>query len=148
LRDSGRRGVLDRARMLAQLSRAPGEHVARHRARLHQLTRELRASARRTTADGRSLASVHLLVLGRSAARAKSSDAARRRSELDQLSLALAAHDPERTLTRGYALVQDRVGNALTSAAAAREARELSVRFHDDVVSATVDDVLSATVDD
>ena len=43
----GRRAVLERARPLAALSRAPAEHVARHRARLHQQLRELRASARR-----------------------------------------------------------------------------------------------------
>ena len=36
-----------RARTLAQLSRAPAEHVARHRVQLHQHLRELRASARR-----------------------------------------------------------------------------------------------------
>src|SRR5438270_1873071 len=94
LRDHGRRAVLARARLLSQLSRAPSEHVARHRARLHQLVRELRASGRRTAADGRSLASVHLLVLRRSAARTLASEAARRRSELERLALALAAHDP------------------------------------------------------
>ena len=43
----GRRAVADRARVLARLSRAPGEHVARHRRALHQDLRELRASARR-----------------------------------------------------------------------------------------------------
>jgi exodeoxyribonuclease VII large subunit len=132
LQDHGWRAVLTRARLLAQLSRAPAEHVARHRARLHQLLRELRAAARRAVADGSSLASVHLLVL--------SSDAARRRSELDRLALALAAHDPERTLQRGYAMVEDRSGGLLTSASAARAARELDVRFHDDVVPAVVED--------
>ncbi len=135
----GRRAVLGRARMLAQLSRAPAEQIARHRARLHQSLRELRASARRTAAEGRSLASVHLLVLRRSAERARSSDAARRRRELERLALALAAHDPERTLARGYAMVENRRGQPLTSAAAARQARELNVRFHDDVVPARVE---------
>ena len=43
----GRRAVADRARALARLSRAPGEHVARERRALHQELRELRASARR-----------------------------------------------------------------------------------------------------
>jgi exodeoxyribonuclease VII large subunit len=140
LRDNGWRAVLTRARLLSQLSRAPGEHVARHRARLHQLLRELRASGRRTVADGSSLASVHLLVLRRGAARALSSDGARRRSELDRLALALAAHDPERTLQRGYAMVEDRSGGLLTSASAARAARKMNVRFHDDVVPAVVRD--------
>ncbi len=140
LRDHARRAVLTRARLLSQLSRAPGEHVARHRARLHQLVRELRASGRRTVTDGRSLASVHLLVLRRGAARALSSETARRRSELDRLALALAAHDPDHTLRRGYAMVEDASGRLLSSASAARAARELNIRFHDDVVPAVVPD--------
>jgi exodeoxyribonuclease VII large subunit len=140
LRDHGRRAVLARAHLLAHLARTPGEHVARHRGRLHQLVRELRASGRRTVADGRSLASVHLLVLRRSASRALSSDAARRRSELDRVALALAAHDPERTLRRGYAMVEDRSGGVLTSASAARASRKVAIRFHDDTVPAIVDD--------
>lgn len=135
----GRRSILARARMLSQLSRAPSQHIARHRARLHQLLRELRASGRRATADGRSLAGVHLLVLRRGAERALSSDQGRRRTELERLALALGAHDPQRTLARGYALVEDRASEPLTSAAAARAARELNIRFHDDVVPTTVD---------
>jgi exodeoxyribonuclease VII large subunit len=135
----GRRAVLNRARMLAQLSRAPAQHIGKHRARLHQLLRELRASARRSTSQGRQLASVHMLVLSRSAARALSSDRGRRRVELERLTLALAAHDPRRTLMRGYALVEDREGEPLTSAAAAREARRMKIRFHDDVVPATTE---------
>ncbi|HUE25699.1 MAG TPA: exodeoxyribonuclease VII large subunit [Solirubrobacteraceae bacterium] len=134
----GRRAVVHRARMLAQLSKSPGQHVARSRARLHQLVRELRASANRAGEKGRSLASVHLLVLGRTAARARSSDQTRRRSDLDRLALALAAHDPERTLARGYALVEDREGAPLASAAAAREAGELGLRFRDGTVPAKV----------
>jgi exodeoxyribonuclease VII large subunit len=136
----GRRSVLARARMLTQLSRAPSQHIAKHRARLHQLLRELRASARRATTDGRSLAGVHLLVLRRGAERALSSDRGRRRKDLERLALALAAHDPQRTLARGYALVENRAGEPLTSAAAARAARELGIRFHDDLVPAAVDD--------
>ncbi len=136
----GRRAVLHRARMLAQISRAPVEHIARHRARLHQLLRELRASGRRATSDGRSLAAVHLLVLRRSAERARGSDAGRRRSELERLALALAAHDPERTLARGYAMVETGGGELLTSATAARAAGRFDVRFRDDVVPARVED--------
>jgi exodeoxyribonuclease VII large subunit len=138
LHGHGRRAVVDRARFLAQLSKAPGQQVRKHRARLHQLIRELRASANRGCEKGRSLASVHMLVLGRTAARAKSSDRARRRSDLDRLALALAAHDPDRTLARGYALVEDREGSPLTSAAAARAAGELALHFHDGTVPARV----------
>jgi exodeoxyribonuclease VII large subunit len=139
LHGHGRRAILSRARMLTQLSRAPAQHIARHRARLHQLLRELRASGRRSTGEGRSLAGVHLLVLRRGAERALSSDRERRRKELDRLALALAAQDPGRTLARGYALVEDREGEPLTSAAAARAAAELKLHFHDDVVPASVD---------
>jgi exodeoxyribonuclease VII large subunit len=138
LHGHGRRAILERARALTHLARSPAQHVGRHRRHLHQLLRELRASARRITDEGRSLAGIHLLVLGRTATRAKSSDAERRRRELGRLALALAAHDPQRTLARGYALVQDRAGQPLTSTAAARAARELDLRFHDGAVPARV----------
>src|SRR5215207_1786238 len=52
LERQGRRAVLDRARTLARLSRAPSHHVARHRSRLHQHLRELRAATRRAIAAG------------------------------------------------------------------------------------------------
>ena len=52
LERQGRRAVLERARTLARLSRAPGHHVARHRTRLHQQLRELRAATRRAIIDG------------------------------------------------------------------------------------------------
>jgi exodeoxyribonuclease VII large subunit len=140
LQHHGRRAIIDRARTLAHLSRAPGEHVSRHRRHLHQLLRELRASARRATDQGRSLASVQLLVLARSRERGLAADQARRRRELDRLSLALAAHDPARALARGYALVEDRAQRPLGSVAAARAAGELRLRFHDGVVGARVDE--------
>ncbi len=136
----GRSAILTRARTLSHLSRAPAQHVARHRRHLHQLLRELRASARRTCSSGQELMGVHLLVLRRSAARAQSSEMSNRRRELERLSLALAAHDPERTLARGYALVEDRAGEPLPSAGATRAARELRLRFHDGTVPARVDD--------
>jgi exodeoxyribonuclease VII large subunit len=142
LRGHGRRAILERARGLAQLSRAPAQHVARHRRHLHQMIRELRASARRACTSGQELGGVHLLVLRRTAARAQSSELVRRRGELERLSIALAAHDPHRTLARGYTLVRDRSGEPLTSAYAAREARELEIQFHDDALPVRVDDEL------
>ncbi len=140
LHGHGRRAILHRARALAALARAPAHHVARHRRQLRQLVRELRASARRACEQGVELAGVHRLVLARSCERAVSSDAARRRSELDRLALALAAHDPQRTLARGYALVADRAGEPLASAAAARTAGDVDLRFHDGVVAAAISD--------
>jgi exodeoxyribonuclease VII large subunit len=140
LHGHGRRAILDRARSLGHLSRAPEHHVRRHRRHLHQMLRELRASARRSCASGRELAGVHLLVLGRSATRASSSETLKRRRELERLTLALAAHDPQRTLARGYALVEDRGGEPLGSAASARAAGDLRLRFHDGDVDARVRD--------
>jgi hypothetical protein len=64
---------------------------------------------------------------------------ARRRRDLDRLSSALGAHDPARTLARGYALVEDRAGEPLPSAVAARAAGSVGLRFHDGRVDAEVD---------
>jgi exodeoxyribonuclease VII large subunit len=138
LHNHGRGAVLSRARALAQLSRAPAEHVARHRRHLHQMLRELRASAKRGQDQGRTLAGVHTLVLRRTADRALSSGTAQHGRELERLSLALAAHDPERTLARGYAMVQDRDGEPLGSAAAARAAGDVAIRFHDGALAARI----------
>jgi exodeoxyribonuclease VII large subunit len=102
------------------------------------MLRELRASTRRASHQGNQLASVHLLVLGRSAERARGSETVKRRRELERLALALGAHDPKRTLRRGYALVEDRGGEPLASAAAVRAAGKLALRFHDGVVPAEV----------
>jgi exodeoxyribonuclease VII large subunit len=138
LHGQGRRAILVRARTLSHLSRAPEQHVKRHRSHLHQLTRELRAIGRRACATGRERAGVHLLVLRRTAARALASDTGKRKRELERLAFALAAHDPDRTLARGYAIATDAAGEPLTSAQAARRARELKLRFHDDTVEAEV----------
>ncbi len=138
LRDHSRHAILVRARALAHLSRAPSQHIARHRGRLHQLLRELRASARRQAEAGRGRAVRQTATLERTAARAAEGDRARRARELERLALALAAHDPQRTMARGYALVQDRAGVPLGSAAAARRARELTLRFHDGAVAAEI----------
>ncbi len=144
----GRRAVLERARTLARLSRAPGHHVARHRTRLHQLLRELRATSRRTVAGGERETRARATTLERKrAAAATRLDAAptrahaaalvraaaldARRRDLARLSATLAAHDPQRTLERGYALVEDPAGEPVTSAAAARDLPALTIRFQD-----------------
>ncbi|MEJ7798219.1 MAG: exodeoxyribonuclease VII large subunit [Solirubrobacteraceae bacterium] len=132
----GRRALLQRAQALARLSRAPGEHVARERARLHQDMREVRASGRRRIESERSRIARRALVIDRKA-RASALDA-RRASGLDALAIALDAHDPGRTLERGYALVTDRSGELVTSAADARAAGDVSLRFGDGAVDATL----------
>jgi exodeoxyribonuclease VII large subunit len=132
----GRRAVLDRARVLARLSRAPAQHVARHRTALHQSLRELRAAGRRGMAARKERAARHALVLARKGAAASAE--ARRPATLERLRMALDAHDPERTLERGYALVEDRADGVVTSARAAREAGAVRLRFADAAVDATI----------
>jgi exodeoxyribonuclease VII large subunit len=138
LHTHSRRAITERARTLERLAAAPGHHVARERRRLHQLARELRASARRGIEKGRERAAAEMTALTRVRQRAVTSERAARERDLHRLSLALAAHDPELTLARGYALVEDRAGQALGSAAAARAARDLRLRFHDDALDAEV----------
>ena len=123
LERQSRRAIVDRARVLARLSRAPAEHVARHRARLRQHMRELRASARRGHAEQARHTATRALVLDRKATAAATAALPGRRRDLGRLALALAAHDPERTLERGYALVEGPAGEPVTSAAAARAQR-------------------------
>ncbi len=135
----GRRAVVTRARALAALARAPAEQVARNRRQLHQLLRELRASARRGIARERELTATRLVVLGRKTD-AAAVDRGRRRGELERLLLVLAAHDPERTLARGYALVEDETGELVISTAEARAAGAIDLRFHDGRVRARVED--------
>jgi len=132
----GRRAVVDRARSLARLSRAPGAHLERERSRLHQSLRELRAAARRGAADKRERTARRALVLDRKV-QAAGLDG-RRRQRLDALAAALGAHDPQRTLERGYALIEDPAGGVVTSAATARERGALRLHFGDGAVDATV----------
>jgi exodeoxyribonuclease VII large subunit len=139
LRDHGRRAVLGRARRLASLTRAPATHVARERADLYQRTREMRAAARRRVADERARTARRALVLERKTAAAIVDCGVRRPQELERLALALAAHDPQRTLERGYALVESPAGEAIASAAAARARRAVRLRFADGSVAAEID---------
>jgi len=148
----GRRAIVERARTLARLSRAPSAHLERHRTRLHQQLRELRASARRRVTEGERGTAARATGLARKAraaelarSRAESragadaaalertatAAAARRRRDLDRFAAALAAHDPQRTLERGYALVEDAAGAPVTSAATAGSRPALTLRMHD-----------------
>ena len=107
-----RRAVIERARHLAHLSRAPGEHVARERRALHQTLREARASAtrrvaRRARGDARARARPWPAAPPRPPG-PSSPPAARRSTASPSRS---AAHDPERVVERGYAVVDDRHGN-------------------------------------
>jgi exodeoxyribonuclease VII large subunit len=138
LRAHGWRAVLARGKLLAALSRAPVTHLARQRARVHQQVRELRAGSRRRVQTERGLAARGALVLARKADATLLDCSGRRMRELERLALALAGHDPQRTLERGYALVRAPGGEPIVTADAARAAREVSLRFADGAVPASV----------
>ena len=132
-------GVIRRARALAALSRAPAAHLERQRRTLHQSLRELRAASRRAVADERAGTMRRVRELGRARERAVRDCATRRPADLERLRLALAAHDPARTLARGYAMVEDRSGGPVTTAAAATAAADVVIRFADDAVAARIE---------
>src|SRR4051794_2852465 len=183
IQQAGRQAVVERARALSARSRAPRDHLDRHRVRLHQLTREMRAAAargrivryefqRRIAASvigrrreaalrnvtaGRVSVAVHGRSLDRAAAqpaqrrgelarsvtsleRARRALEERRAEALATRSAALRAHDPERTLERGYALLLNPDGEPLPTAAAARQAGRFDVRLADGSVGAQVID--------
>jgi exodeoxyribonuclease VII large subunit len=139
LRDHARDAVIARARLLAALSRAPSDHIARQRRTLHQMLRELRASSRRTASEQTARTHRRGLVLERARERALADSRTRRPAELERLRLALAAHDPQRTLARGYAMVEDADGAPVTTAAAARAKQRVRLRFADDSVAARIE---------
>jgi exodeoxyribonuclease VII large subunit len=138
LRDHGRQAVLSRARLLATLSRAPAEQISRQRTRLHQHLREMRAAGRRRTEGERRLSEQRARGLQRKLDSALADCRRRRPADLERLALALAGHDPQRTLERGYVLVSSAAGEPLLSAADARAADELRLRFAQGTVPAKI----------
>jgi exodeoxyribonuclease VII large subunit len=60
----------------------------------------------------------------------------RRREGLHRAAVALRAHEPERTLERGYALVEGEDGEPLATATEARAAEVVKLRFADGRVRA------------
>ncbi len=127
----GRRAVLDRARRLALLSRAPAAQLARQRSRLHQQLREIRAGSRRRLAEERRTNATRSLVVARKSEATLRECRERRPRDLERLALALAGHDPQRTLERGYVLASSAAGMPVASTAEARAAGRLSLRFAD-----------------
>jgi exodeoxyribonuclease VII large subunit len=140
LREHGGRAVIARARHLAGLSRAPTEHLERQRVRLHQRMREIRAGSRRRLEDELTVNTRRVLVLRRKADASVLDCRRRRPQELARLALALAGHDPQRTLERGYALVEEAEhGEPISTAASARLAESVRLRFADGAVPAKID---------
>ena len=157
---AGQTAVRDRIAPLAGLASGPGRAIRNERVKLNQKTREVRASTERgirSRAGGTSRALERGLLPAATrasrmvaSARAGNADrpfelgarvsrrleAGRRKVESERV--ALRAHDPQRTLERGYARVEDRAGEPVLSAAAARRAAEVKIRFADDAVDAVV----------
>jgi exodeoxyribonuclease VII large subunit len=147
-----------RARHLGSLARGPARALQRQRTILNQKTREIRAASERGIADrGAFQRRIATVVLERARRRAldraeRAGDrrrrqgaaldlaseraVAQRREALRKAAVALRAHDPERTLERGYALAETAAGEPLTSAAAAAAAGRFSLRFSDGRVDA------------
>jgi exodeoxyribonuclease VII large subunit len=77
-------------------------------------------------------------VLERKAGAAAGPEGRARRTALDSLAAALAAHDPERTVARGYAIVDDGAGGIVTSAQQARALGDIRLFFGDGPLDARV----------
>jgi exodeoxyribonuclease VII large subunit len=138
LRDYGRNTLLSHARLLSSLSRAPAAQMDRQRVRLHQQLREVRAGSHRRIESERRRGGQSALALARKADSFLLDCRRRRPGELDRLALALSGHDPQRTLERGFALVESSHAEPLATAARAREADEVRLRFADGSVPAKI----------
>ena len=156
----GQAAVSNRVAPLAALAAGPGRAVRSERTRLNQKTREVRAAADRGVRDRsesvrRQLRSGLLPASSRAdrliaadletnAQRprqlegrvARRLEAAERKLHTERV--ALRAHDPQRTLERGYARVEDRAGEPIVDAKTARRKGELKIHFADDAVDAAV----------
>jgi exodeoxyribonuclease VII large subunit len=152
--------VRDRAGVLVAMAGAPSRAVARERRELNQKAREVRASSERGI-EGRHAALLGALerglgpAVGRTlgtvsdgvssaarraegAALSSGSAVARGREYCRVSAVSLRAHDPQRTLERGFARVEDAGGGPVTSVPAAESAGQVNILFADGGVGATV----------
>lgn len=140
LRRAGEGAVGARSRHLVALARGPARALRRERIALNQKTREIRASSERGLAERRAFQRrIAVVVLDRAARRAAGAEASSRREALRRAEVAFRAHEPERTLERGYALAEDAGGEPVTSAAAAIAAGRVKLRFADGGVGAKIE---------
>jgi exodeoxyribonuclease VII large subunit len=161
LRRAGEGAIGARGRHLAALARGPARALQRERGGLNQKIREIRAASERglalRAASQRRIAAVVLARARRrgiertAAARAEEArrgpaierSAARsldrRREALRRAAVTLRAHDPERTLERGYALAETGPGEPVSSADAAVAAADVRLRFADGRVNARIE---------
>ncbi len=161
LRRAGEGAVGARARHLGALARGPARALQRERGRLNQKIREIRAAsergvgqrlgfqrriasvvlerARQRALEATALAAVEERRRGAAIERSAARSLQRRREALGRAAVALRAHDPERTLERGYALAETAEGEPVTSAVAAVAAAEVRLRFADGRVKAKIE---------
>ncbi|HEX5609206.1 MAG TPA: exodeoxyribonuclease VII large subunit [Solirubrobacterales bacterium] len=161
LRRAAEGAIGARARHLGALARGPARALQRERSGLNQKTREIRAASERgLTERGVFQRRIATIVLERARRRAiertvtaqegerqrgaaieRSAERAlrRRREELRKAVLTLRAHDPERTLERGYALAESVEGEPVTTARAAAAAGAVRLRFADGRVRAGIE---------
>jgi exodeoxyribonuclease VII large subunit len=141
LRRVGEGAVGARNRHLGALARGPARALRRERLALNQKTREIRASSERSLAERRGFQRrLAAVVLSRAARRAAGAEASGRREALRRAEVAFRAHEPQRTLERGYALAEDSRGEPVTSAVAAIAAGRVRLRFADGGVGAEIDE--------
>jgi exodeoxyribonuclease VII large subunit len=160
LRRSGESAIGSRARHLGALARGPARALQRERSSLNQKIREIRAASERGIGErGAFQRRIATVVLSRHRRRAlqgvetaraeerrrgaaidRSAERAlrRRREALQRIAVALRAHDPERTLERGFALAETAGGEPVTAAAAAAAAGTVRLRFADGRVRAEI----------
>jgi exodeoxyribonuclease VII large subunit len=140
LRRAGEGAVESRSRHLVALARGPARALRRERIALNQKTREIRASSERGLAERRAFQRrLALVVLSRVVRRAAGAETDSRREALRRAEVAFRAHEPQRTLERGYALAEDAGGEPVTSAADALAAGRVRLRFADGGVGAEID---------
>lgn len=161
LRRAGEGAIGARARHLGALARGPARALQRERGALNQKIREIRAASERGIAErGAFQKRIAGVVLSRARRRglqraeaalaeerqrgaaierSAALSLARRREALRKAAVALRAHDPERTLERGYALAETGDGEPVTTAAGALAARQVRLRFADGRVKAKVE---------
>ncbi|MGB0120899.1 MAG: exodeoxyribonuclease VII large subunit [Solirubrobacterales bacterium] len=161
LAKAGSVAVTERVGPLVRLAGGPARAIREQRGSLNQKAREVRASSERGLAGrrtdlisgtGRHLATSATRV-SRTVELSKERNAgfpeqlsiriqrlvARDRNHLDRHAVALRAHDPQRTLERGYARVEDTGAEPVVTSIAAKEAGEVKIHFADGVVNAGVD---------
>jgi len=141
LRRAAEGSVQARTPHLVALARGPARALRRERLALNQKTREIRAASERGLAQRLGFQQrVAGVVLERAARRAAGAEMERRRTALHRAEVALRAHEPEHTLARGYALVEDEDGEPLADRAAAAAAERVKLRFADGSIGAKIED--------